>query len=67
MCKPRGTGGGGGGGGVHRAPTSKATGELGILAESNNEHELLVLHGMVIGVHVSCLIRAQLTTSFRLT
>ena len=52
--------------GVHRelTSTSKATGELGILAESNNEHELLVLHGMVNGVHVSCLVDSGATHNF---
>ena len=52
--------------GVHREPnrTSKATGQLGIHAESNNEHELLVLHGMVKGVHVSCLVDSGTTQNF---
>ena len=44
--------------------TSKATGELGILAESNNEHELLVLHRMVNGIHVSCLVDSGATHNF---
>ena len=44
--------------------TSKATGEQGILAESNNEHELLVLHGMVNGVQVSCLVDSGATHNF---
>ena len=52
--------------GVHRelTSTSKATGELAILAESNDEHELLVLHGMVNGVHVSCLVNSGATHNF---
>ena len=60
MCKSRGTGKF-----IESlTSTSKATGELGILAESNNEHALLVLHGMVNGVHVSCLVDSGATHNF---